>query len=195
MPRPFAGGQYFHRRLLEQIALKTLGVAVARPALEADERRARARPQSRVLEVRKLHRDRRARRVHKGERAARAIEKTDRVVGEKFVVQRQVAPLEGHGFFRLADESAGRDQGRLRALLAREADEGALPALISERPANAWMEAAGVRRAPVAWVRNLERHAERILAKAILDRKREGEGIGRARARVLGERQAHEIGA
>ena len=57
------------------------------------------------------------------------------------------------------------------------------------------MQAAGVRRGFAAGIGDLERHAERGVGQAIFDGEREGERIDGARALVVAQNQADEVGA
>src|SRR5271157_4629789 len=75
--------EHKHRRLLEEIAVEPLRVAVAGPAFEADVRRAGPGPERGMRIVGELHGDRGAGGVDECERAAPAVEETNGVVGEK----------------------------------------------------------------------------------------------------------------
>src|SRR5208337_35671 len=185
--------EHVHRRFVEQVAGKAVRVAVARPGFETDERRAGARPQRGVLEVGKLHRDRRARGVVEGERAAHAIEEAHGVVGEEGVVERQVAPVQRDRLRRLADQAPGSDRRNLAAFRLLEAHERPVAALLPERPAEARMQAAGVGRGLAARIGDLQRHAERVLRQAVLDGECEGEGVDGACALVVAEDEPHEV--
>ena len=80
-------------------------------------------------------------------------------------------------------------------LVLLEPDERAGALSPGERPAEAGMQAAGVRRRRVAGIGDLERDLQRRAGEAIFDREFERERIERARLRVVAKRQPGESAA
>ena len=89
----------------------------------------------------------------------------------------------------------GAIDGRIGGLVLIEADARAGPSRPGERPAEAGMEAAGVRRGRVPGIGDLERDLERRAGEPIFDREFERERVERARLRVVSQRQPGECAA
>src|ERR1700683_1852740 len=128
MARLLSRFEHPHAGLLEQIAGKTVGIAVAGPRLEAEERRAGPRPQPHVLKALIFHRDRGPRGVDLRQRVARTIEEAKRVVFEQGVGQRQIAAAKGDRACGRADKSPWRELRNLWAFRFFELNQRAFAA-------------------------------------------------------------------
>ena len=114
---------------------------------------------------------------------------------EQGVGQRQVAALERNRTVGLLDQPARREARNFGPLRLIEPDKRALAARRAERPTEARMQAAGVRRRLGAGIGDFDRNRQRVGSEPVFDRKREGERIDRPCPRIVGERKPGEVGA
>ena len=184
-----------HRRFLEQVAGEAFWIAIAGPSLEAEKRRAGPHPQRGQTEAGEIHFDRRAVGLFEPQRAARRLEKAQGVASEEFVIQRQHFAFERDRALVRTDQAARRDRRNMGGLVLREPDDRADALSPGERPAEAGMEAAGVRGRSVAGIGDFERDLQRRAGEAIFDREFERERVKRARPRVVAKRQPGESAA
>ena len=102
-------------------------------------------------------------------------------------------PRKGNRTHRAADKAARREFRNLGPLRLLKLNERAVASRLAKRPAETWVQPAGVGRAPFAGIGDFDRDCERVGAQPIFERKREGERIDGARARIVAERQPREV--
>ena len=105
----------------------------------------------------------------------------------------RLRPQRGIGRVVLRTSPPGASSGTSGRSAFSNWTQRALAPRCAQRPAETGVQPAGVRRAPRAGIGDFDGDCERVGAQPVFDRKREGERIDRARARIVAKRKPREV--